>query len=115
MGIHIPHEMREQRSYQLLGVSHHRASTYQFFDFFVFLSHDLLLGPKVPDHSRFRQKELLGSGGFADVYRQEPWYVMEVRDVEAATGMTGSTAFSVENITCITCDVSKSSCRSKEN
>eukprot|EP00435_Cladocopium_sp_Y103_P014665 s3022_g3.t1 len=25
----------------------------------------------VPDHSRFRQKELLGSGGFADVYRYE--------------------------------------------
>ena len=25
---------------------------------------------EVPDVSRFRQKELLGSGGFADVYRQ---------------------------------------------
>jgi hypothetical protein len=72
-------------------------------------------GQKVPDHSRFRQKELLGSGGFADVYRQEPWYVMVVRDVEAATGTTGSTAFSVTNITYTTCKVSKSSCRSKEN
>ena len=61
-------------------------------------------GQKVPDHSRFRQKELLGSGGFADVYRQE-----------AATGTTGSTAFSVTNITYTTCKVSKSSCRSKEN
>ncbi len=29
-----------------------------------------LVTVEVPDVSRFRQKELLGSGGFADVYRQ---------------------------------------------
>lgn len=32
----------------------------------------------VPDSSRFRQKELLGSGGFADVYR--PSRQREIRE-----------------------------------